>query len=201
MLSAHHSPTRSSPYAAPLGPTTLNPGQPSTSSTSLTPPGFPHGDKKKLSINTIKSRSSLPNHLTVFAQGSKFNWYREDDLQPAIGAASLPLGKQPRSANISEGQRIRCSFPGPNLTLIVLYHRNSRHSCWPVRVARGRTHFGGERHFTLVCAVSWDVSVAAVNVGIWLAWQIPVLWPFMMTHFTYYPFSANTYTMLTSVFR
>ncbi|KAI0280066.1 hypothetical protein BC826DRAFT_1077503 [Russula brevipes] len=43
-------------------------------------------------------------------------------------------------------------------------------------------------------------SIAAVNVGIWVAWQIPVLRPFMMTHFTHHPLSGKTYTMLTSMF-
>jgi rhomboid-like protein len=44
-------------------------------------------------------------------------------------------------------------------------------------------------------------GIAAVNVGIWVAWQIPVLRPFMMTHFTHHPLSGKTYTMLTSMFR
>lgn len=43
-------------------------------------------------------------------------------------------------------------------------------------------------------------GIAAVNVGIWAAWQIPVLRPFMMAHFTHHPLSGKTYTMLTSVF-
>jgi rhomboid-like protein len=43
-------------------------------------------------------------------------------------------------------------------------------------------------------------SIAAVNVGIWVAWQIPVLRPFMMSHFTHHPLSGKTYTMLTSMF-
>ena len=53
-----------------------------------------HGDEKKLWINTIKSNTSRPNHLTVFARGSKSNWHREDDLQPAIGVASLWVNDQ-----------------------------------------------------------------------------------------------------------
>lgn len=44
-------------------------------------------------------------------------------------------------------------------------------------------------------------AIAAVNVGIWVAWQIPVLRPIMMTHFTHSPLSGKTYTMLTSMFR
>jgi rhomboid-like protein len=44
-------------------------------------------------------------------------------------------------------------------------------------------------------------AISAVNVGIWVAWQIPVLWPFMMTHFTHNPLSGKTYTLLTCVFR
>ena len=44
-------------------------------------------------------------------------------------------------------------------------------------------------------------GIAAVNVGIWVAWQIPILRPFMMTHFTHQPLSGKTYTMLTCVFR
>ena len=44
-------------------------------------------------------------------------------------------------------------------------------------------------------------GIAAVNVGIWVAWQIPVLRPFMMSHFTHHPLSGKTYTMLTSMFR
>ena len=44
-------------------------------------------------------------------------------------------------------------------------------------------------------------GIAAVNVVIWVAWQIPVLRPFMMTHFTHHPLSGKTYTMLTSMFR
>ena len=34
------------------------------------------------------------NHLTVFARRSKSNWHREDDLQPAIRAASLWVNDQ-----------------------------------------------------------------------------------------------------------
>jgi rhomboid-like protein len=44
-------------------------------------------------------------------------------------------------------------------------------------------------------------GIVAVNVGIWVAWQIPVLRPFMMTHFTHHPLSGKIYTMLTSMFR
>ena len=44
-------------------------------------------------------------------------------------------------------------------------------------------------------------GIAAANVGIWVAWQIPVLRPFMMSHFTHHPLSGKTYTMLTSMFR
>ena len=44
-------------------------------------------------------------------------------------------------------------------------------------------------------------GIAAVNVAIWVAWQIPVLRPFMMAHFTHHPLSGKTYTMLTSMFR
>lgn len=44
-------------------------------------------------------------------------------------------------------------------------------------------------------------GIAAVNVGIWIAWQIPVLRPFMMSHFVHHPLSGKTYTMLTSMFR
>ena len=44
-------------------------------------------------------------------------------------------------------------------------------------------------------------GIAAVNVGIWIAWQIPILRPFMMSHFTHHPLSGKTYTMLTSMFR
>jgi rhomboid-like protein len=44
-------------------------------------------------------------------------------------------------------------------------------------------------------------GIAAVNLGIWVAWQIPVLRPFMMAHFTHHPLSGKTYTMLTSMFR
>ncbi|KAI0251414.1 hypothetical protein BJV78DRAFT_1126222 [Lactifluus subvellereus] len=43
-------------------------------------------------------------------------------------------------------------------------------------------------------------GIAAVNVGIWIAWQIPVLRPFMMSHFTHHPLSGKAYTMLTSMF-
>ncbi|KAF8273187.1 hypothetical protein EI94DRAFT_56116 [Lactarius quietus] len=43
-------------------------------------------------------------------------------------------------------------------------------------------------------------GIAAVNVGVWIAWQIPVLRPFMMSHFTHHPLSGKTYTMLTSMF-
>jgi rhomboid-like protein len=43
-------------------------------------------------------------------------------------------------------------------------------------------------------------GIAAVNVGIWVAWQIPILRPFMMTHFTHQPLSGKIYTMLTSMF-
>ncbi|KAH9987502.1 hypothetical protein BJV77DRAFT_905401, partial [Russula vinacea] len=43
-------------------------------------------------------------------------------------------------------------------------------------------------------------GIAAVNVGIWVAWQIPILRPFMMTHFSHQPLSGKIYTMLTSMF-
>jgi rhomboid-like protein len=44
-------------------------------------------------------------------------------------------------------------------------------------------------------------GIVAANVGIWIAWQIPVLRPFMITHFTHHPLSGKAYTMLTSMFR
>jgi len=43
-------------------------------------------------------------------------------------------------------------------------------------------------------------AIAAVNVGIWVAWQIPILRPFMMARFRHQPLSGKTYTMLTSIF-
>ena len=53
-----------------------------------------HGDEKKLWINTIKSSPSCPDHLTIFARGSKYNWHQEDNLQLAIGVASLWVNSQ-----------------------------------------------------------------------------------------------------------
>ena len=44
-------------------------------------------------------------------------------------------------------------------------------------------------------------GIVTVNIVIWAAWQIPVLRPFMMAHFTHHPLSGKTYTMLTSMFR
>ncbi|KAH9962669.1 hypothetical protein BC827DRAFT_1129904 [Russula dissimulans] len=43
-------------------------------------------------------------------------------------------------------------------------------------------------------------GIVAINVGVWVAWQIPILRPFMMSHFTHHPLSGKTYTMLTSMF-
>ncbi|KAI0272754.1 hypothetical protein BC834DRAFT_817520 [Gloeopeniophorella convolvens] len=43
-------------------------------------------------------------------------------------------------------------------------------------------------------------AIAAANVAVWAAWQVPVLRPFMMSHFTHHPLSGKTYTMLTSMF-
>ncbi|KAH9981014.1 hypothetical protein BGW80DRAFT_304415 [Lactifluus volemus] len=43
-------------------------------------------------------------------------------------------------------------------------------------------------------------AIVAVNVGIWIAWQIPILRPFMRSHFIHHPLSGKSYTMLTSMF-
>ncbi|KAI0057211.1 rhomboid-domain-containing protein [Artomyces pyxidatus] len=46
--------------------------------------------------------------------------------------------------------------------------------------------------------VGW--GICAVNVAVWVAWQIPRLRPFMHVHFAHNPLSGKTYTMLTSMF-
>jgi len=46
--------------------------------------------------------------------------------------------------------------------------------------------------------VCW--TIALVNTGVWLAWQIPRFKPFMMAHFTHHPLSGLSYTMLTAMF-
>jgi len=46
--------------------------------------------------------------------------------------------------------------------------------------------------------VCW--TIAAVNTGIWVLWQIPRLRPFMRASFTHNRLSGKSYTMLTSVF-
>ena len=43
-------------------------------------------------------------------------------------------------------------------------------------------------------------TIAAVNTGIWLLWQIPRLRPFMIASFSHNPLSGKSYTMLTSTF-
>jgi hypothetical protein len=44
---------------------------------------------RKTWIQAIRSAALPPNHLTIFVRGSKSNWNREDDLQPAMGIAAL----------------------------------------------------------------------------------------------------------------
>jgi hypothetical protein len=44
---------------------------------------------RKTWIQAIHSAALPPNHLTIFVRGSKSNWNREDDLQPAMGIAAL----------------------------------------------------------------------------------------------------------------
>jgi len=46
--------------------------------------------------------------------------------------------------------------------------------------------------------VCW--TVAAVNTGIWILWQIPRLRPAMRASFSHNPLSGKSYTMLTSTF-
>ena len=46
--------------------------------------------------------------------------------------------------------------------------------------------------------VCW--TIAAVNTGIWMLWQIPRLRPVMRTSFSHSPLSGKSYTMLTSTF-
>lgn len=40
-----------------------------------------------------------------------------------------------------------------------------------------------------------------VNVGVYLAWKVPALRPFMNRSFTHHPLSGKAYTMFTSMFR
>jgi rhomboid-like protein len=46
--------------------------------------------------------------------------------------------------------------------------------------------------------VCW--TIAAVNTGIWVLWQVPRLRPVMKASFTHNPLSGKSYTMLTSTF-
>lgn len=46
--------------------------------------------------------------------------------------------------------------------------------------------------------VCW--TVAALNTGIWVLWQIPRLRPIMRASFSHNPLSGKSYTMLTSTF-
>jgi len=46
--------------------------------------------------------------------------------------------------------------------------------------------------------VCW--TIAAVNTGIWVLWQIPRLRPIMRASFSHNPLSGKSYTMLTSTF-
>lgn len=46
--------------------------------------------------------------------------------------------------------------------------------------------------------VCW--TIAAVNTGIWVLWQIPRFRPFMQASFSHSPLSGKSYTMLTSIF-
>lgn len=46
--------------------------------------------------------------------------------------------------------------------------------------------------------VCW--TIAAVNTGIWVLWQIPRLRPVMRASFSHSPLSGKSYTMLTSTF-
>ena len=48
-----------------------------------------HGDERKTWSDAVNASLSLPNHLTIFSRGSKSNWHREDNLQPAAGIAVL----------------------------------------------------------------------------------------------------------------
>ena len=46
--------------------------------------------------------------------------------------------------------------------------------------------------------VCW--TIAAVNTGIWVLWQVPRLRPVMRASFSHSPLSGKSYTMLTSTF-
>src|ERR1700753_3397925 len=46
--------------------------------------------------------------------------------------------------------------------------------------------------------VCW--TIAALNTGIWILWQVPRLRPFMKASFSHSPLSGKSYTMLTSTF-
>jgi len=46
--------------------------------------------------------------------------------------------------------------------------------------------------------VCW--TIVAVNIGVWILWQIPRLYPAMRASFTHNPLSGKSFTMLTSTF-
>ena len=48
-----------------------------------------HGDEQVTWIQAIRATPLRPNQLTIFARGSKSNWNRKDNLQPAMGTATL----------------------------------------------------------------------------------------------------------------
>ena len=48
-----------------------------------------HGDERKAWANAIRASTDLPDHLIVFSRGSKSNWNRNDNLQPAAGISVL----------------------------------------------------------------------------------------------------------------
>jgi hypothetical protein len=46
-----------------------------------------HSNEWEAWVASIRSAIARPNHLTIFPCGSKSNWNREDDQQPAAGIA------------------------------------------------------------------------------------------------------------------
>ena len=99
---------------------------------------------------------------------------------------SVPLSPAPQKFQAQLKELTELLADAPIVTKSIILHSYARLAEMYLNASEGRRAGYG---------------IVAVNIGIWVAWQIPILRPFMMAHFTHQPLSGKTYTMLTSMFR
>jgi hypothetical protein len=65
------------------------------------------GDEQKIWANTIEDLTGNPNHITIFARGSKANHNRNDNQMPAT-CITIAFSNQTQSKHSSRNPRHIC---------------------------------------------------------------------------------------------